>query len=324
MEINKLKCYEVDEDYSIVTAISLVDSPAVETNFLYLSEQKPYYIQLETDEKRMVYGCALRADYPIYRRYDDEEFYIKFSKECIERLSKDYLKRGMQFNWTVDHEEDAMNLTLVESWIKVDAEKDKSIALGLDDVAVGSWFIGCSVDDDETWQAIKEGRWHGFSIEAQVILDKQIQNTIMNKEQFETIEVNESFWDKVKAIIADALGKKDEPEAEVVEEAVAEIQDEVVVEEATEEVVEMAEEPVVEEPQEEDELAKLKEENEALKAEIEDLKRQLEEKGANEAELNKQIEKLSKQPSVEPIKVEASKSTSSPSFLDYASGRIKY
>lgn len=328
--IKNLKCYEINEDESDIYAISLVEIPAIDSNFIYLSEQKPTYIQLESDEKRMVYGCALRADYPIYRRYEDNEFYIKFTKECVEKLSKKFLKNGYQWSWTTDHEEEALNLTVTESWIKVDAEKDKSIALGLDDVAVGSWFVGCSVDDDETWQKIKQGQWRGFSIEAQVVLNEQIIKSDMNKEiNLETIETNESFWEKIKSIIKEALAPVEAPIEEVAMEA--ETPEEVVEapeETPIEESVELAEEEVItpeeETPSEEDELTKLREENEALKAEIEALKSQLEEKEAAEAELSKQVEKLSKMPSTEPIKVEASKNSEHPSFLDFATGKIKF
>lgn len=330
--IKNLKCYEINEDESDIYAISLVEIPAIDSNFIYLSEQKPTYIQLESDEKRMVYGCALRADYPIYRRYEDNEFYIKFTKECVEKLSKKFLKNGYQWSWTTDHEEEALNLTVTESWIKVDAEKDKSIALGLDDVAVGSWFVGCSVDDDETWQKIKQGQWRGFSIEAQVVLNEQIIKSDMNKEiNLETIETNESFWEKIKSIIKEALAPVEEVVEAPVEEVVsleAETPVETPIEEVTEEVVELAEETPEETPEEapveDDELAKLREENEALKAEIEALKSQLEEKEAAEAELSKQVEKLSKMPSTEPIKVEASKNSEHPSFLDFATGKIKF
>lgn len=327
--IKDLKLYEINADESEVYAVSCVDFPAVESNFIFMNKQEkqPLYINLESNEKRMVYGCALRSDFPIYRKHNDEEFYIKFSSKCIEKLSKKFMKNGFQANWTTDHQEIAEGLTVVESWLKVDMEKDKSIALGLDkDLALGSWFIGCSVDNDEVWETIKSGKWNGFSIEAMVVMDEinlHKQDTNMTDVKLETVEITESFWSKLKSIIAEALGK--EESAPEVEEAVEEVKSEVI-EEPIEVVEEMAEETPIEEPVVEEEIAaeeivaevidivedpqttEEEKENE-LQAVVDDLTEKLKQKDAEIAEMQKQIEKLSKQPSTEPIKVEASKQT---------------
>lgn len=340
----ELKLYEINADESDIYAVSCVDMPAVESTFIYMNKQseQPLYINLQSDEKRMVYGCALRTDFPIYRRHGDEEFYIKFSSKCVEKLSKKFMKNGFQSNWTTDHQEIAEGLTVVESWLKVDMEKDKSIALGLDkDLALGSWFIGCSVDNDEVWETIKSGKWNGFSIEAMVVMDEiklQKQDTNMTDVKLETVEITESFWSKLKSIIAEALGK--EESAPEVEEAVEEVKSEVI-EEPIEVVEEMAEETPIEEPVVEEEIAaeeivaevidivedpqttEEEKENE-LQAVVDDLTEKLKQKDAEIAEMQKQIEKLSKQPSTEPIKVDASKQNAHPSFLDFATGRISY
>ena len=340
----ELKLYEINADESDIYAVSCVDMPAVESTFIYMNKQseQPLYINLQSDEKRMVYGCALRTDFPIYRRHNDEEFYIKFSPKCVEKLSKKFMKNGFQSNWTTDHQEIAEGLTVVESWLKVDMEKDKSIALGLDkDLALGSWFIGCSVDNDEVWETIKSGKWNGFSIEAMVVLDEinlRKQDTNMTDVKLETVEITESFWSKLKSIIAEALGK--EESAPEVEEAVEEVKSEVI-EEPIEVVEEMAEETPIEEPVVEEEIAaeeivaevidivedpqttEEEKENE-LQAVVDDLTEKLKQKDAEIAEMQKQIEKLSKQPSTEPIKVDASKQNAHPSFLDFATGKISY
>lgn len=340
----ELKLYEINADESDIYAVSCVDMPAVDSNFIFLNKQneQPIYVNLEKDEKRMVYGCALRTDFPIYRRMEDNEFYIQFSKKCVEELSKKFMKNGFQSNWTTDHQDSVKGLTVVESWIKVDMEKDKSIALGLDkDLALGSWFIGCSVDNDEVWETIKSGKWNGFSIEAMVVLDEiklQKQDTNMTDVKLETVEITESFWSKLKSIIAEALGK--EESAPEVEEAVEEVKSEVI-EEPIEVVEEMAEETPIEEPVVEEEIAaeeivaevidivedpqttEEEKENE-LQAVVDDLTEKLKQKDAEIAEMQKQIEKLSKQPSTEPIKVDASKQNAHPSFLDFATGRISY
>ena len=252
------------------------------------------------------------------------------------------MKNGFQSNWTTDHQEIAEGLTVVESWLKVDMEKDKSIALGLDkDLALGSWFIGCSVDNDEVWETIKSGKWNGFSIEAMVVMDEinlQKQDKDMVEEKLEAIQVDDNFWDKLRSIISNALGKPQE--SEEVEKTVGEIVDEMEVEGGSKEEEPKVEEMAEEVPAEEvapmiDEIAKdvIEEVNEQapteevkikeLEAVIDALKEEINKKDAMIEEMSKNIEKLSKQPSTEPVKVEASKQSQHPSFLDFASGRVK-
>ena len=84
----KKKLYEVRPD-SLVYAISLVECPAIESNFVYLSEEKPIQVCLEQDEKHMVFGAVLIPDKPIYRYNQDEEYYLRFPKETIEVLAHD-------------------------------------------------------------------------------------------------------------------------------------------------------------------------------------------------------------------------------------------
>jgi hypothetical protein len=328
--MKNLKRYIVTKD-SDVYAISLVETPAIEEDFIYLSKDEPQQILLQQDEKHLIIGAVLVPDRPIYRNDGGDGYYIQFSKETIEKLAYEYLMSGRMWETTQDHSSVADNVVVVESWIKT-SDNDKSVDLGMH-LPNGTWIAAMKVFNDDVWARIKAGELKGFSVEAFVNFEEiNLSKNMENKVNLETIEVNETFWDKVKAIVADALKKEEEavePQEEIVEEAVAEIKEEAQADETPiEEVVELAEETPeeVEEPasEAEDELAKLREENEALKAEIEALKRQLEEKETAEAELSKQVEKLSKMPSTEPIKVEASKQSEHPSFLDFASGKIKF
>lgn len=324
--INEIKIYNIDPDDSLVYAVSLVDYPAVETNFICLKkdEQEKKFVNLESEDKRMIYGCALRADYPIYRRYGDEEFYITFTKEAIEKLSQKYLKKGFQFNLTKDHEKDINGITITESWLKFDAEKDKSIALGLDDVAVGSWFIGCNVDDDELWNEVKEGKWGGFSIEAEVVLNEiKMEKHNMNEVKLSIDET--SFWTKLRETLASFFTKEEveqvEETVELAEEEVeAPIEEEVLVDPIVEEVVDTVNQ-IDETPEE------VKEDLQAivngLNEKIAEMEGQLAAKDAEIEELKKVNTELSAQPSAKQIKVNASHNEESISFLDYASGRLK-
>lgn len=318
----KPKIYEVELENSEVYAISLVEFPAIEEEFIALSKDKKEKVILMDEEKHIVIGCVLKPDFPIYR-YDDirGEYYIKFSKNTIEHLSQEFIKRKDK-SITLDHESDTNKVEVIESWIKVDMEKDKSNAYGLD-VPVGSWLISCKVNDENIWQSIKNGERNGFSIESLCSLNEINFSKMTNKEQLESVVVSDSFWDKLKQIIADALGTStEEPIVEEiadVAEAEAKIDE---IAKAEEPVAEQMAEVVEEEPQEDDKQVKIDElvkENEALKEEIDNLKKELETLKGDNANLQAENEKLSKQPSAEPVKVEASKNNNK-SYLDFAKG----
>lgn len=327
----KPKIYEVELENSNVYAISLVEFPAIEEEFIALSKDKKQPILLMNEERHMIYGAVLKPDFPIYR-YDDirGDYYIQFSRPTIERLAQEFMKKQDR-SMTLDHETDTNKVDVVESWIKEDMEKDKSVALGLGNLPIGTWIIGCKVNDENIWQSIKNGERNGFSIESLCSLNEINFSKMTNKEQLESVVVSDSFWDKLKQIIADALGTStEEPIVEEIadvaeaEAKIDEIKEPVLeeMEEKTEPVAEQMAEVVEEEPQEDDKQVKIDElvkENEALKEEIDNLKKELEALKGDNANLQAENEKLSKQPSAEPVKVEASKNNNK-SYLDFAKG----
>lgn len=337
--MRKIKTYEVLTDDSEVFAISLVEYPAIESNFIYLHKEEPKQVFLEKDEKHMLYGAVLIPDFPIYRYQSGEEYYITFPSATIEKLAHSYLQNDNIYSFTKDHNSIADGVSVVESWIKC-SKNDKSVDLGLD-VPDGTWLIGAKIENEELWESIKKGDVKGFSVESFVQLEEINLSKDMTNTNLEQVEINESFWDKLKAIIADALGKtEDAPE---VEEAVAEVEAEVKpVEDApAEEEVEMAEEEVPTEEEEvpvevtpeeiaeeviavveetaTDEAAKIKE----LEDIINVLEKDLADRDAEIENLKSENTKLSKQPSGDIIKVEASKNEGGYSFMDFASGKMK-
>ena len=203
----KRKKYRVSGDESLCLAVSVVDRPAVESDFIALSTDKvPFIGKVEANERRMMYGCALRPDFPIYRREGDREYYLEFDRQAIDTISKNYFKMGFQSNWTAAHKDEVEGLTITESWIKEDMTHDKSIALGLDDtLPVGTWFIGVHCDNDKIWKQVKAGEFHGFSIEAIVGLEE------LSKQIPEEPQLPESFWTRMKQMLSEALHDPIEP-----------------------------------------------------------------------------------------------------------------
>ena len=206
MNIDKIKKYRVGID-SETEAISMVTEPAIESDFVFLSKDKAIVKEaFSTDEKHMVYGAVLRPDFPIYRNDGENEYYLEFTSESIERMARDYMMNYRQGNVTIQHEEYANEVFMVESWIKQDMDKDKSVSVGLDkSLPIGTWFCGFYVNNNDVWERIKSGELKGFSVEAMIDLEDFAK--VKKEDEF---EMNESFWSKLKSIVNEALGKKEE------------------------------------------------------------------------------------------------------------------
>ena len=103
-----------NEDAIGVEAISVVENPAIESDFVALSNQEIKLAEVDK-EKRLLMGALLIPNKPIYRRNGDNEYYVFFSKETILKASQIYLQKGNQSNSTLEHKSELKGLTLVES-----------------------------------------------------------------------------------------------------------------------------------------------------------------------------------------------------------------
>ena len=146
-----------------VEAISLVESPAIEENFVSLSRHKVDFKSVD-DEKRIVVGLALVPDKEIFRKSGDYAYKIMFSKETVKKASELYLKRLKNNNATIEHELVVKGVSLIESWIVEDPNMDKTNLYKLD-APEGAWAVVMKIDNDEIWEDVKQGKYLGFSIE---------------------------------------------------------------------------------------------------------------------------------------------------------------
>jgi len=159
----------IDEEMELsgIDAISIVENPAKEEDFIALkTEQKEYKFAEVDKEKKIIMGAMLVPDKPIYRRDENEgEYYIYFSKNTIRKAMELFFQNGNQSNATFEHMESITGLTMVESWIVEDTDKDKSKLYELN-VPVGTWMGTIKVNNDKIWNDfIKTGKVKGFSIE---------------------------------------------------------------------------------------------------------------------------------------------------------------
>jgi hypothetical protein len=163
MEKRKVVKCVIDEEGRLgITAMGLVDMPAIEENWIALS--KIQFAKVD-DERRMLYGPALIPDKEILR-YDEkgEPYYVYFEKSTVQAIAHQFFKKNLQHTTNLQHEIPVTGVTVVESWLK-EGKNDKSIQLGLPELPDGTWFIGTKVDEDHVWNDVKEGKVKGYSIE---------------------------------------------------------------------------------------------------------------------------------------------------------------
>lgn len=167
MELRELLIEDENEDG--VFAISLVTHPAMDEKFIMMSEEdKPLIKMAKIDEdKRLILGLVLEPNKKIYRRdkRTGEEYEVFLREETIEKAAYLYLQKGQQKNVTFEHEAELKDISVVETWIVADSEKDKSAIFGYN-YPVGSWLVVMKVQDPNTWKQLKEETTvSGFSIE---------------------------------------------------------------------------------------------------------------------------------------------------------------
>ena len=151
-----------------VNAISLVENPAIQSDWVALSKDSKQVSLAEVNaEKRILVGAALIPEKPIYRNQNGEEFYIYFSKDTVRKAAELFFKNHNQDKATLEHSESLSGLHIFESWIVEDSTFDKSRKYGLE-VPEGSWVVTMKVNDDEIWNNyVKNNKVFGFSIEGQ-------------------------------------------------------------------------------------------------------------------------------------------------------------
>jgi hypothetical protein len=193
----------LDEDQELngIEAISVVESPAIEEDFVALKNQEVKLAEVDK-EKRILLGALLIPNKPIYRRSGEEEYYIYFSRDTVRKASELYLMRGNQNNSTLEHQYEINGLSLVESWIVEDKQKDKSAYYGMD-LPIGTWMGAVKVNNDEIWnEYVKTGKVKGFSIEGYFV-DKAERPKEAIEDQLARMEQEEAEYllNSVRAII---------------------------------------------------------------------------------------------------------------------------
>lgn len=155
----------MDDDECGIKRISLVTSPAVEREFVAFAEQRALTYSIADDERRHILGVVMRANYPIYRKDGNTEYFIMYRPAAIERMAEKYLREGRQNNVNIQHVDgsDVDGVEMVQWFIKDTAKGINPAAFP--DVEDGSLFAEFHVTNDDVWSEIKNGTFRGFSLE---------------------------------------------------------------------------------------------------------------------------------------------------------------
>lgn len=169
------------DDVTGVDFISLVDEPAIETNFVAFSDKKKKQFFFDTD-RQMLTGPAMIPDLPIYR-YDEQmgEYYVTFTKEDIEIIARKFAKQQRTLGINYQHQENSQvdSAVIVEYWFISDKQNDKSNIFDFD-LPIGTWMVTTYIADSKFWKdEVKSGNVRGYSIEG--FLNLEMRNIDKNK-----------------------------------------------------------------------------------------------------------------------------------------------
>ena len=192
----------IEDDTDEVFAISLVESPAIESDFVYFDKEVIQFAKID-NEQRMLLGPILIPDKKILRvDGQGNPYHVFFTKETVKKLAQNYLMKKYTDKATLEHDNKIKGVHLVESWVK-DGKLDKSNNYGLN-LPEGSWVGMFKVVDDKIWNDyVKTGKVKGFSVEA--LLDhKLVKASIIDLDKdIEELSENEVevLLSQIKAII---------------------------------------------------------------------------------------------------------------------------
>lgn len=156
----------IDEENEIsgIEAISVVENPAIEEDFIALKEHKDIKLAEVDAEQRILMGPALIPNKKIFRKGEEDDYYIYFSEDTVRKASELFFIKSKHQNSTFEHSFELSDMSVVESWLIEDPKNDKAAAYGFD-LPKGTWMVSMKVLNDDVWKAVKEGEVKGFSIE---------------------------------------------------------------------------------------------------------------------------------------------------------------
>lgn len=200
MNFKKLPVYKIvinmDDDETGMTAISMVDFPAIVTNWQAFADKKsPMKFEVVDEKEHKVTGPAIIAGMPIYRwSWDLGEYYVVFEADEIDKIIEKYSRNNLWNSVSLQHDGNPISTAIMTEYYQKDRAKGIN-PKGYEEVSDKSLFVTYKITDDELWNTIisGDGQLNGFSIE--IMADMELlDQTIDDGQEDEDYEVNEDFW----------------------------------------------------------------------------------------------------------------------------------
>jgi len=185
----KLPTYKVvvkPEDESGVFAVSLVDEPAIEVDWIKLSKEIVEFEFSASKDQQMLFGPLLIPNKMIYRRDENgKEYNIMFDEETIQTIADKYNENKLGDIFNFQHSDKKVEAVLLQNWITGEIDKSQEYNFSL---PKGSWFAGVKVKDEDFWLSeVKTEKVKGFSVE----IKAGVELIEMNEQKIKNIKLME-------------------------------------------------------------------------------------------------------------------------------------
>ena len=153
------------DDETGTNIISLVELPAMQSNFIAFSEYENVQLSVNNDEQ--IITGVLAIPNKIIPRKNNQSYVL--TRDQIKSDSIKFFKRNAIKNVNLEHSLSVNHIYVIESWLT--GEVDKAHAL-FGQLPVGTWCVSMKIDNPKVWSLIKEGKLKGFSLEGMFELQK--------------------------------------------------------------------------------------------------------------------------------------------------------
>jgi len=176
-KIYSMKIFKAKYKKGALKRISLVENPAIEADFIKLSEQEQEHeivFTFSDESKREILTPVLIPEKLIYRKLDTqpEPFYMTFDAATIKDIAYEIFEKPLTFN--AEHGERILEGIKVQQAFLSD--HDTNIApKQFAKLPSGTLFMVLKIEDDNIWAEIERGEFKGVSIEALLGLEDTLQ-----------------------------------------------------------------------------------------------------------------------------------------------------
>jgi hypothetical protein len=171
-----------------IDATALVENPAIQRNWMAFKEHKDFKFKTHNEEKKVLAGALMVADFPMYRNMNGKEFFVKFSSKTIEELADRMVLNNKltAFNFEHDAKKELADMHIQQFFI-INTELGVNTPIGFEELPNGSLFAFVKVNNEQVWNDyVKTGIVKGFSIEGNFATKEEFSEQTFLKE-FQTI-----------------------------------------------------------------------------------------------------------------------------------------